>query len=413
MSQPPAISRVLIVPGLPTAAGKSAQNVNFQSISIGLVIDNADAVWGEFQPTSAGVDWLTMLQDKVVTLLEGRPLTPLQALMDELDDLTETAVLTRPIPPPLPGSVSRRSFLTANLAAEPTTKYEDVLVERPLSAPLRYGLSQILLTALARTRNVPVAQQIATTYDQPWSPALIPLHLEIDMAQALPDAAVLMPPIQSLGYRIASSDPQAQLGANGEHLQRFIRQLTQLIGQVAEPDYRPTIHLDVAGGLGQLFDYDNGRILGTIYGLEQATKPFPLRITDPAQFETVAQQIEFNRELLDYLRLRGLKTEIAVRHSLQTLSDIEQFVAANAAHMIEIVPQQLGTVQQTIQAIQACRQAQTSVLLKDDMHPFASQLALAVRPDLITAFWEPGCQSIDKLYREMAKNITFFTQIRV
>lgn len=413
MSQTPAISRVLIVPGLPVPSGKSLQNVNFHAVSIGLVIDEATVVWGDYRPRSDESDVLTTLQEKIVPVLAGRPLTSLPAIMAALDELTETAVLTRPIPPAAPGSVSRRGFLTGNLTAETAVKYEEVVVERPLSAPLRYCVSQLLLTALARGQNLTVAESIAAAFNLPWQPRPVPLHLEIDAADVIPDAAVLSAHIQSLGYRIVSDDPQSQFGASGERLQRFIRQLTQLINRVTAPDYRPTIQLDVAGGLGRLFDHNIGRILGAVYGLEQAARPYSLRITNPAQPEDLAQQIKFNKQLLDYMRLRKMKTAIGVSHSIHSLVDVERFVEAQAAHWIEISPSRLGTIQQSIRAIQICQQAQIGVLLRDSTHPFASHLALAGQPDLIMVPWQANnFDDMDKIYREMTRTITFFTQIR-
>lgn len=382
------------------------------------MIDNAAVVWGDYQPRPDEPDVLTTLQEKIVPVLTGRPLPAIQTILTELDELTETAVLTRPVTSASAGSVSRRGFLTGNLTAETAVQYEEVVVERPLSASLRYCISQILITALARTQNVTIAESLAAAFDLPWQPKPIPLHLEIDADDATPDMAVLSAHIQSLGYKVVSDDPPSQLGAGGERLQRFIRQLTQLISRVTTPDYRPTIQLDVAGGLGRLFDHNIGRILGAVYGLEQAAKPYLLRIVDPAQSEDLAQQIKFNQQLLDYMRLRQMKTTIGVSQPIHSLVDVERFVEAQAAHWIEISPAQLGTVQQSIRAVQMCQQAQIGVLLRDAAHrdaahPFASHLALASQPDFIMVPWQANnFDDMDKIYREMTRTITFFTQIR-
>ncbi|MEJ2746522.1 MAG: hypothetical protein P8183_01180 [Anaerolineae bacterium] len=411
MSHEPVISRVLIVPGLPALAGNSLQNTHFQSISLGLVLDGARVVWGTYHPDSNDRAPLTTLQEKVVPLLNGRSLAAIREIMAELDGLTETAVITRPVPPPPPGSVSRRGFLTGNLAAEP--EQEEVVVERPLSPSLRYCVSQALFTALAQAQNVTVTECLAATYNPAWQPAPIPLHLEIDAADETPDTAVLSAHIQSIGYKIASSNPAAQLGTNGERLQRFIRQLTTLIEQATAPDYHPVIHLDVAGGLGQLLDNNAGRILGALYGLEQAARPYRLRVTDPALLADLAQQIAFNRQLMDYMRMRGMQTELVNGRAGQSLADITQLIAAGAAHWLELSPSRLGTVQQGIRAIQACQQAPIGVLLRDSSHPFASHLALACQPDYIMVPWAANQpDNIDRVYREMIRTITFFTQIR-
>ncbi len=409
MSQAPVLSRVLIVPGLPTPTDESLANTNFRSISIGLVIDDSRVVWDDYRPEVNGVDSLALLQEKVIPVLEGRPLTAFREMLAELDALTETAVLKRPRPQTPSGSISRRGFLTGKV--ETAVKTEQVVLERPLPPPLLACLSQLLLTALAETRHATITELIAAEYHFPLQSTLVPIHLDIT-DQELPPAAILTEHVQALGYRITSHNPQAQLGPNGENLQRFIRQLTGLLGQVTQADYRPAIHLDVNGGLGALFENNIGRILGTIYGLEQAAQPYPLRITDPLLTDDANQQIKLMGQLMDYLRLRGMKTELATNSPIQTLADVTRFAESRAAHMLELSLTHLGSVQHSIEAVRICQQSKLACLLRDGPASFTSQFALATRPGYVMATWEPNNPaSLDQIYREMTRTITFLTQI--
>jgi methylaspartate ammonia-lyase len=411
MSQTPLISRVLIVPGLPAPTDESLANTNFRSISIGLVIDNNRVVWGDYQPEANGANPLTLLQEKVSPVFEGRPLIAFREMLAELDELTETAVLTRPRPQPPSGSVSRRGFLTGKM--ETAVKTEQVVVERPLPPPLLASLSQLLLTALADTRHVTITELIAAESNFPFRPTLVPIHLDITDQELPLDTAVLSNHIQALGYRITSHDPQAQLGPNGEKLQRFIRQLTSLLGQVTQADYRPAIHLDVNGGLGALFENNIGRILGAVYGLEQAAQPYPLRITDPLLTDDANQQIKWMGQLMDYLRLRGMKTELAANSPIQSLADVTRFAESRAAHMLVLSLTRLGNIKHSIEAVRICQQSQLACLLRDGPASFTSQFALATQPNYIMAAWEPNNPaSLAQIYREMTRTITFFTQIR-
>lgn len=415
MSHTPILSRVLIVPGLPILADDSLQNAHFRSLSIGLVIDDGHVTWGEYEPDSSSGDPLIILREKIIPILEGRPLAAYREMMAELDALTETAVLTRTLPQPPPGSISRRGFLTGNLE-ETAVRTEQVAVERPLSPNLLCCISQTLLTAAATAHSITVAELIAAEYMLPLQPAPVPLHLALDAERPTPDMSILSmsilsSAIHSLGYRIAGSNPQAQLGNNGEKLQRFIRQLTNLLSRVTKPDYRPAIQLDVAGGLGALFGNNNGRILGALYGLEQAAKPYPLRITDPILLPDSKQQVQQMRQLIDYMQMRGMKTELAANMPIQTVADVKRFVESSAAHLLAISLSRLGTIQQSIQAVQICQSANMPILLRDGPPAFVGQFALAAQPNSIMAVWEPNHGGhMDQIYREMAKTITILTK---
>lgn len=399
MSQSPIVSRVLIVPGL-------LQNGRFQSISMGLVIDEDRVVWGELQPDFD--DPLAFLREKIAPIFEERPLTAFQAMMDELEGVEETAVITRQTPKEQPASVSRRRFLTGNLttAAKPALVTERVTVTRPARPTLRYGISQIILSALALARGQTVAETIAAEYELPLRHTPAPLHLDIEAGQTAPNTAVLSSPIQSLGYRISGQNPKEQLGANGERLQRFVRQLTNLLDSVTEPSYRPTLHLSVGGSLGQIFDNDAGRILGALYGLEQAAKPYQLRVADPVLLANPQKQRELMRQLMDYGRMRRMNIQLVASESINSLADAAAFIDAGAAHMLELTLPRLGAVSQTIKAVQACQQGNMAVLLRDEGGDTAVALALVAKPALLATNWTArGNQEINRVFSEMARTL--------
>ena len=410
MNHTSTISRLLIVPGLAAKSGRLAQNTHFQTVSIGLVIDGARVVWGNYQGHH-DADVALTLQEKVAPVLEGRSLNAHRTIMETLDGLSETAVITQLRAQPLTDAISRRSFLTGKL--ETAAQTEQVTVERPLQAAIRYAVSKTLLSALASTRGLTVTELIAAEYNLPLPPSPVPLHLDINSDSLTPDTLILSPQIQSLGYRLTGKNPKKQLGSNGEKLQRFIRQLTQVIDRVTEPDYRPTIHLDVGGGLGELFDADAGRILGALYGLEQAAKPYPLCIADPLARDETTQQVKIMRQLMDYIRLRKMEVKLAANHAILSPTDVRHFIEAGAAHILELSLPQLGTVQQSIKAVQACRQAGVAVLMRDDVsqEPFASHVALATQPDSIGVAWDTHeRRRLDQIYGEMAQTVAWINQ---
>lgn len=426
MNQAPVISRVLIVPGLPASTDGSLQNVNFQSISVGLIIDDARPVWGECVVDSrhqeAGVYSsydadlaITALRQRVVPLLEGRSLDDFQALMASVDAFRETAVITRQPSEEQSGVISRRGFLTGKLQSD--LSREQITVTRPFHPAIRYGVSQALLSALAWVRGQTLTEVIAAEYNLPLSLSPPSLHLDIGADELTPDASILSNPIQSLGYSLSGHNPRKQFGPNGERLQRFVRQLTNLLDSVTEPSYCPALHLDVSGGLGQLFDNDAGRILGVLYGLEQVAKPYQLRVTDPVLLADPQMQRALMRQLMDYTRMRRLNLELAASKSINTLADVEAYVEAGAAHMLELSFSRLGSVHQVIQAIRTCHHRKVAVLLRDNFAtavatpPLACHVALAAQPALIAATWKSReRQDLTVLYDEMARTLAWLTR---
>ncbi|MFQ5400581.1 MAG: hypothetical protein ACE5E7_13410 [Anaerolineae bacterium] len=408
MGLSPVITRVLSVPGLET-----------NTIFVGLVVDGNRIAWGNcvqaaspFQPESyphfEAEEARQSIQEMVVPILTGRPLADFKVLVAGIDAVRETAVITHHQPQPQnpTGSVSRRDFLTGRLwATESGTK--QITVERPLHPAIRFGVSQALAAALAQEQGVTLAELIAADYNLPRSPLPVPIHLELDGEEAVPEASLLTPKIGSLGYRIAGDNPQAQLGKSGERLQQFVRQLAAFITHAAPPSYRPTIHLDVAGGLGQLFDNDAGRILGALYGLEQAAKPYQVRVADPALLDEQETQMELMGQIKEYIRIRGLKLQLAAVAGIHSLADVEAFVQAEAADYLVLSMPRLGSIHQVVQAILTCQRGEAAVILEGPAET-AVPIALAAQPQLIAASAGPhGHRALSKVHDEMTRTLVW------
>jgi methylaspartate ammonia-lyase len=104
---------------------------------------------------------------------------------------------------------------------------------------------------------------------------------------------------------------------------------------------------------------------------------------------------------------------LAANHPIQSLADVTRFAENRAAHMLELSLTRLGNIQHSIEAVRICQQSQLASLLRGGHVSFTSQVALATQPGYIMAAWEPkNPASLDQIYREMTRTITFFTQIR-
>jgi methylaspartate ammonia-lyase len=329
-------------------------------------------------------------------MLEGRPLASFRQLAAQVDTLTETAEEVRPVPrkernaaPP-----SRRDLLTAPARlwraaqSEGETAVERVAVERRLHAAVRYGVSQALLAAVALAHRLTMAEAIAAEWGLPVPDAPIPIQAQPGGERTHDADRMIARRVVSLAHDLIDNIPD-QLGQEGDKLVQYARWLKQRIRRLGGDAYRPTIHLDVHGTLGQIFDNNLGRVLGQLHALELAVQPYPLRVASPVIQDSREAQIEAMKTLRDYVRFRHMQVQLVAGEWADTLDDIRAFAEAGAADLIQVKMPAMGSVHNAVEAVLACRAAGVGVLLggscadTDLSARVAVHVALATRPDLI------------------------------
>jgi hypothetical protein len=160
--------------------------------------------------------------------------------------------------------------------------------------------------------------------------------------------------VDSLPHTLVDNIPE-HLGKDGEVLARYARWLRERIPQLAGEGYQPTIHLDVHGALGGIYENELGKILGYLYRLEAAVSPYPLRVESPVIMDTRDAQIDAMQILREYVRLRKMKVGLVADEWANTLDDIQAFIAAQAVDMIQIKMPDLGSVHNSIEAVLTCK----------------------------------------------------------
>lgn len=411
-----------------------------EAVSVGLVLDTpstgsghgGQVAWGdcvavEFSghagrdPVFRAEEGLATIRRVVAPALQGRALTSFCELAAEVDSLTESVEVEHPLPKPEPGrELSRRDLLTAParlLHPEPQT--ERVAVERRLHTAIRYGVSQALLQAVALARSVTMAEVIAEEWNLPPPETPVPIHAQSGGERYHNADKMIVRRVASLPHALVDNILE-QLGQDGAKLTRYARWLKARIQQLGGEDYRPTIHLDVHGALGQIFQNNLGRVLGQLYALELAVQPYPLRIECPVIMDSRQAQIEAMKTLREYVRLRKMNVQLVVDEWANTLDDIRAFVDAQAADMIQIKMPDLGSVHNSVEAVLACQAGAPSASLKTSVGAFlggscaetdlsarvAVHVALATRPDIIMA--RPGMgvdEGIALVQNEMARTL--------
>ncbi len=425
----------------PTTPGFRHVREVAEAVSVGLVLDDGNVAWGDCvavaysgkagrDPAFRTQEGLATIRRTVAPALQGQGLTTFRELAGAMDAMIEEVEIVRPLPqpePPAPGhEISRRDFLTAparlwraareeagtgEASAKSPPPTERVTVQRRLHTALRYGLSQALLKAVALTRGRTMAQVIAEEWDLPLPDGPVPIHAQSGGERRHNADKMIVRRVASLPHALVDDVPE-QVGEDGAQLTQYARWLKERIRNLGGPDYRPTIHLDVHGALGQVSDDNLGRVLGHLHALELAAQPYPLRVESPVIMESREAQIETLKTLREYVRFRKMNVQLVADEWANTLEDIEAFIQAQAADMIQIKMPDLGSVHNSVKAVLACKAGGVGAFLggscaeTDLSARVAVHVALATQPDLVMA--KPGMgvdEGIALVQNEMARTL--------
>jgi methylaspartate ammonia-lyase len=193
---------------------------------------------------------------------------------------------------------------------------------------------------------------------------------------------------------------------------QFLKWLVERIQTLSGEGYQPAIHLDTKGELGRLHQNQLGQVLGQLYAWEYATKPYRLRVEDPIVLETLDAHMDAIKTLGDYIRIRKMDAQLVANHWVDSLQRVEQFIDAQAGHMLHLVMPILGGVQNAVQAVLTCKAHGMGVLLggsaaeSDLSARVTAHVAVATQPDLVLA--KPGTgvdEAVSIIQNEMARTL--------
>lgn len=215
-------------------------------------------------------------------------------------------------------------------------------------------------------------------------------------------------------YRLASlpagegDDLPHRLGKNGEKLLSYVGWLKERVA--LQEGYVPVFHFDVHGGLDLVFDGDRDRILEFLCRLAEACSPFRVRVESPLQATSREEMLQSYRTLHDALR-KG-PVELVADEWANTLDDIKVFAEAGVVDMIHIKMPDLGSVHNTIRAIETCQKNAVASLLGGSCvetymsSSIAAPIALALRPTLLMAKSGMGVnEAVSSLNNEMLREL--------
>jgi methylaspartate ammonia-lyase len=233
----------------------------------------------------------------------------------------------------------------------------------PLHTALRYGISQALLAAAAAASGTTRTDVLAAAYDT--EPATEPVAVFGQSGDQRRRNAekMLLKGVDVLPHGLFNSE--RKIGADGERLREYIEWLSTRAGELGPPGYEPRLHVDVYGMLGELLGppYDRPAVTEYITSLRAAARPYPLQIEGPMDAGGRADQIHAMAELREALTGAGVDVDIVADEWCDTLADVEAFVDAGAADLVQVKTPDLGGLHRSVEAVRYCEGTDTRAYL--------------------------------------------------
>jgi len=282
---------------------------------------------------------------------------------------------------------------------------------RPLHTAIRYGVSQALLDAVAKSGHKLMCEVVAEEYGTEIAEDIIPIFTQTgDNRYANADKMILKA-ADILPHGLINN-VEAKLGANGEKLMEYVVWLRDRVIKLRPyKDYTPVFHIDVYGTLGLIFGNENySAITDYLERLAAAAKPFSLRIEGAVDMGGRERQMEALKALTALVDAGNVQVGIVADEWCNTLEDIRYFADNRAGHMIQIKTPDLGSIHNVAEAVLYCRERGIGAYQggtcneTDRSAQVCTHVAMAVKPDQILA--KPG-MGVDEgymiVYNEMRR----------
>jgi methylaspartate ammonia-lyase len=251
------------------------------------------------------------------------------------------------------GPVLRDAFVGTDVASFRTASA--LLDELDLSTAVRYGVSQALLSAAAASARLTIAETVAAEYATGSALLEVPVFGQCGEDRHDGVDRMILRRIDELPHGLINN--ASLVGADGGVLAAYVEWIRdRILDHRADPGYTPTLHLDCYGTVGEVFGSLDA-CANYAAELGRLAEPFPLRVEQPVHAASRAEQIAAMAELRQRLRDLGSGVQLVADEWCNTLADIEAFIAADAADMLQVKLPDVGGLDASIRALLACTRA--------------------------------------------------------
>jgi methylaspartate ammonia-lyase len=264
---------------------------------------------------------------------------------------------------------------------------------KPLHMAIRYGVTQAILHGVALAHREQMAEVIAREYGQTIQNSLLRIlsscmrdNYNLHDRMILKRADIL--PHSSFG------DIDRHIGRDGQLFLDYVTKFRKRVQEIGEPDYKPQLHFDVYGSIGELFEENVETTADYLGQVADAVAPFNLMIESPFVMDSLEEQIDKFGELRQALHRKGIKCIIIADEWCNTLEDIRAWGAAGATDMVQIKTPDLGGINNTIEAAIYCKEVGMPNYLggtaneTDQSSKITTHIGLATQPAFLLS--KPG-----------------------
>ncbi|RLM33443.1 MULTISPECIES: methylaspartate ammonia-lyase [unclassified Haloarcula] len=223
-----------------------------------------------------------------------------------------------------------------------------------LHTAVRYGVSQALLNAAAQARGVTPTDVLADTYETEPATSPVPVFGQSGDERRINAEKMLIKGVPVLPHGLFNS--VEKVGEDGEGLRDYLAWLSDRATTLGPEPYSPRFHVDVYGILGKVLGppYDRTEVIDYFETLREAAAPYPLQVEGPMDAGGRAEQISRMAELREGLADAGVDVDIVADEWCNTFEDVQAFVDAEAADLVQVKTPDLGGIQRSAKAVLYC-----------------------------------------------------------
>ena len=220
-----------------------------------------------------------------------------------------------------------------------------------ISAGIRYGLTQALLDAVAKSKKVTMAEVIRDEYATGIPISIIPMHTQSGDDRYINVDKMILKEAGVIPHGLINN-VESKLGKQGEIFKEYVGWVRDRVLEIRKnKSYSPVLQFDVYGTIGDIFNSDVDKCADYLVEISELAKPFQLRIEHVIDGKSVEGQVKVSKALREALAARGSTVQISVDEWCNTLEDIKLFVEAKAADVIHVKMPDLGGINNTIEAL--------------------------------------------------------------
>jgi methylaspartate ammonia-lyase len=314
--------------GEPVTDGFKALRQAGESISVMLILEDGQVAYGDcaaVQYSGAGgrdplflsEDFIPLIEKYIAPELIGREVTSFKEMAEEFDGM--------------------------------------IVEGKRLHTALRYGITQSILDAVAKTKKVTMAEVIKEEYNTGVEFKKVPIFTQSGDNRYENVDKMIIKGADVLPHGLINN-VEEKLGKNGELLKEYVEWLRDRVMKLRYTEnYNPVLHIDVYGTIGTAFNNDTEKMANYIGELEKTASPLKLRIEGPMDVEEREGQWKALKELRTKLKEKQIDVQIVADEWCNTWEDIKLFTDEGAADMIQIKTPDLGGVNNIVEAILYCK----------------------------------------------------------